>query len=112
MNELEERINSVLSDPAQLEKLTGLAQRLMGGADTPPAAEAPSVPDVGLLAKLAAGLKGAESEPGRERALLAAMRPYLSEGRREKMDRAVKLARMAKLAQRVLGEMGGGHDAL
>ena len=108
VNELEERINSVLSDPAQLEKLTGLAQRLMGGADTPPA----DMPDAGFLAKLAAGLKGAESEPGRERALLAAMRPYLSEGRREKMDRAVKLARMAKLAQRVLGEMGGGHDAL
>ena len=108
VNELEERINRVLSDPAQMEKLTGLVQRLMGGADTPPA----DMPDVGLLAKLAAGLKGAETEPGRERALLAAMRPYLSEGRREKMDRAVKLARMAKLAQRVLGEMGGGHDAL
>lgn len=108
VNELEERINSVLSDPAQLEKLTGLAQRLMGGTDEPPA----DMPDMGLLAKLAAGLRGAESEPGRERALLAAMRPYLSEGRREKMDRAVKLAKMAKLAQRVLGEMGGGHDAL
>ena len=112
MNELEERINSVLSDPAQLEKLAGLAQRLMGGADEPPAAQPPSVPDAGLLAKLAAGLRGAESEPGRERALLAAMRPYLSEGRREKMDRALRLAHMAKLAQRVLGEMGGGDESL
>ena len=73
MSELEDRINSVLSDPAQLEKLAGLAQRLMGGADAPSAAEAPSVPDAGLLAKLAAGLRGSESEPGRERALLAAM---------------------------------------
>ena len=94
MNELEERINSVLSDPAQLEKLAGLAQRLMGGADEPPAAEAPAVPDAGLLAKLAAGLRGAER------------------GRREKMDRALRLAHMAKLAQRVLGEMGGGDESL
>jgi hypothetical protein len=112
VNELEERIRGLLSDPAQMERLTGLAQRLMGGADTPQAAPPSGAPDAGLLAKLAAGLQGAESTAGRERALLAAMRPYLSEGRREKMDRAVKLARMAKLAQRVMGEMGGGHDAL
>ena len=112
VNELEDRINSLLSDPAQMEKLAGLAQRLMGGTDEPPAAEPPPVPDAGLLAKLAASMRAAESEPGRERALLAAMRPYLSAPRQEKMDRALRLARMAKLAQRVLGEMGGGHDAI
>ena len=95
-----------------MEKLAGLAQRLMGGADAPQVEGPPPVPDAGMLAKLAAALQGAENAPGRERALLAAMRPYLSEGRREKMDRALKLARMAKLAQRVLGEMGGEHDAL
>ena len=113
MNELEDRINSLLSDPAQMERLAGLAQQLMGGGDAPAAEpEPPSAPNLGMLAKLAANLGAAEREPGRERALLAAMRPYLTEGRREKMDRAMKLAHMAKLAQRVLGEMGGGHDAL
>ena len=56
--------------------------------------------DQGLLQLL----RGGGETPGREQALLEAMKPYLSEKRRGKLDRALRLARMAKLAGLALGE--------
>ena len=108
MSELEEQINRILSDPGQMEKLSGLASLLMGGesgeAAPPPA---PSL-DPGLLQKLGSALDSGEA--GRETALLKAMRPWLSEKRQHKMDRAMQLARVARIARLALGQMGGGDD--
>ena len=39
--------------------------------------------------------------------LLEAMRPYLSEKRRSKMDKAMKIAWLAQIARLAMGEMGG-----
>ena len=110
MSELEDQLNSILSDPKQMEKIAGLARSLMGGEDqeTPPAAP-PGEPglDAGLLQKLGSVMKTG-GDGGREQALLRAMEPYLSDKRRVKLDRAMKLARMAKIARLMMGE--GGHD--
>lgn len=107
MGELEDRLNSILSDPGQMEKIAGLARSLMGGENPAPAAPAP---DAALLQKLGGLMASSAQAPGREQALLAAMRPWLSERRREKMDRALQLARMARLARLAMGEPGGGND--
>ena len=107
MSELEDRLNSILSDPGQMEKIAGLARSLMGGenaAPEPPAAEVP------LLKKLGGLMAAAPQTPSREQALLSAMRPWLSEKRREKMDRAMQLARMARIARLAMGELGGESD--
>lgn len=115
MSELEDKLNSILGDPAQMEKIAGLARSLMGGGGAPaeetptPASSAPGI-DAGLLQKLGGLLGGAGQEPDREQALLAAMRPYLSEKRRGKMDQALKLARLARIARLAMGETGGGSD--
>ena len=116
MGELEERINSVLNDPKQMEQILGMARSLMGGGG-----EAQSK-DGGGLSSLLQGL-GSEPEPGlaerlggllREsggerdrRALLEAMKPWLSERRRGKLERALRLAKLARLASFALGEEGG-----
>lgn len=34
MSELEDKINGILGDPAQMEKIAGLAKSLMGGGDS------------------------------------------------------------------------------
>ena len=91
MGELEDRLNSILSDPGQMEKIAGLARSLMGGES---AAPEPSAPDAGLLQKLG-GLMAQNAQ---------------APGRREKMDRALQLARMARLARIAMGELGGGND--
>ena len=113
MSELEEQISSILSDPAQMDRIAQMARSLMGGGDeAPPAADSP-LPELGdpaLLGRLSGLLRSAQAGDSRQEALLAAMKPYLSPGRREKMDRAVKLARMARLAQLAMGEGGSEHD--
>ena len=123
MSEWEDRINSILSDPEQMNRITELANSLIGGGDTesgqsetsgPPDLAALAAmlggensPDPAMLGRLGTLLRSVRAESGREQALLEAMKPYLSEKRRSKMDRAMKLARMAKLAQLAMGEWGG-----
>ena len=114
MGELEDKLNSILGDPAQMEKIAGLAKSLMGGGGGPAQDSAPASPfgelglDPGLLQKLGRAMN--TGEDGREKALLAAMKPYLSEKRRGKMDRALKLAKLARIARLAMGESGGGND--
>ncbi len=132
MSEFEDRINSVLNDPEQMDKIANLAKSLMGGEAT---REAPSDEGgmLGKIGELAKGLMGGDTpdkggmdiDPamlGRisslvsagskqnsdQRALLEAMKPYMSEKRRQKMDKALKIAQLARIARLAMGEMGGG----
>ena len=129
MSEWEDQINSILSDPEQMSRITELANSLLsGGGSAGAAAEADTAGSMPDLSRLAESLRGggsadsallgrlgrllhsAQAENGREQALLEAMKPYLSEKRRSKMDRAMQLAHMAKLAQLAMGELGGEQD--
>ena len=95
MSELEEMINSILGDPVRMEQVSRLAQSLTGGD---PAAEAPAAPGIDL--STLGGIKRMMSSTGsQEQALLEAMKPWMSEKRRRKMDKAMMLARLAKLAE-------------
>ena len=115
MSELEDKINGILGDPAQMEKIAGLAKSLMGGGDSgdAPAEKTKSAGggdgaiDPAMLARLSRALSSGAGEKKQERALLEAMKPYLSEKRRSKMDKAIKLARLASIARIAMGEMGG-----
>lgn len=115
MGELEDRINSVLSDPKQMEQILDMARSLMGG-------EEPPKQGGGLGSLLQGGGGGAETgmlgrlsglmntgADGDRRALLEALGPWLSAKRREKLERAMRMARLARVASAVLGETGGGH---
>lgn len=103
MSELEDKINSVLNDPQQMEQITKLAQSLMGE-------ESSSAQNAGfdLSALTQLGNTVNDTPSGDKQALLNAMKPYLSEKRRSKMDRAMKFARLAKLARLALRNMEGG----
>ena len=117
MSELEDKINSVLGDPKQMEQITKVARSLMGGAggesggEAGGRAESALGEDLGIdaasLQRLGRLLSRSGEQKPQERALLEAMRPYLSEKRRSKMDKAIKLARLAKIARLAMGEMGG-----
>jgi hypothetical protein len=119
MSELEDRLNSILGDPEQMARISSLAQSLMGGGageDAPPAEELSGLAETlggtggenALLGKLGS-LLGQSGGDADKRALLEAMKPYLSEKRRGKLDRAMKLTRMAKLARLAMGELGNGE---
>ncbi len=105
MGELEDRINSVLGDPEQLAQIRAMAQSLMGGS--PPEASAlaekagssESAAETASLGKIGALLRGGLGEKNPRLAALEALLPCLDGRRREKLSRAMKLARVLRLAQ-------------
>ena len=48
-------------------------------------------------------------QDSQRRQFLYALRPYLKESRRDKVDRALQIARMLHLGKRFLGTLGDGH---
>ena len=131
MSEFEDRINSVLNDPEQMDKIASLAKSLMGGgaqstdsgdggmigklgelakglsSGGSAGQESPAV-DPAMLGKIGRLMKAGNAQSSNERALLEAMKPYLTEKRRQKMDRALQLAKLARIARIAMGEMGEG----
>ena len=108
MSEFEDRLNSILNDPAQMDRITAMAKSLMGSGEA--ASEPPKAASVleGLdLGRMMASLGGGGGADNK-RALLEAMKPYLSPHRREKLDRAMKLAKMIGMAEIAFGMLGGG----
>lgn len=106
MSELEDSINQVLNDPKQMERIADIAKSLMGGGN---ADNAPDF-DPKMLQRLSGIMNSGEINDSKDKKLLDAIRPYLSEKRRGKMDRALKLAKMARLASLAATEFGGDGD--
>ena len=103
MSELEDKINSVLGDPKQMEMISRLAKNLMGESAPPPSSEPPGGIDPEMLGRIGRLM---QTDSGSS-AVLEAMKPYLSEKRRGKVDRAIKLSRIARIARLAMGENGG-----
>lgn len=111
MDEWEERIGQILNDPARMERLSGLAQSLLGGGGEPAGPAAPAgLPGLdGALAGKLAGLLAEDAGAARSReGLLQALGPWLSPGRRDRLQRALRIARLSRLARTAFGE-GEGH---
>lgn len=115
VEDLAGQINALLQDPESMEMLSGLAASLMGGeseekadahSDAAPPAPPPQsaalpllselgAPQLGLLMKLGR-LLNSNREDDRTR-LLMALRPLLSPDRQGRVDKAVKLIKIAQL---------------
>ena len=102
MDELGEKLDALLHDPQQL---------VGDGGETQPPSEPQPEPgfDAGQLRRMLSAVRGS-SRDSASRHLLEAMKPYLAEKRRRKIDRAMKLARLASLAELAAGEMGEDDD--
>lgn len=117
-------LQSVLSDPEQMAKLTSAAQSLLGGegAAAPavppkppeehPSASQPEGLEKNLLSALARSLAAPRENKSRSAALLQAMRPYMRAEKQEKLDRAMQVTRMVHIAGTVMRELGGGKNGL
>lgn len=124
MAELEDMINNVLSSPEQMSKIMEMAKSIMpeGGGDGQPSEPGPAPGGgdlsgmMGTLGKLmgGGGLSGLGGVLGDalggkkddKRALLEAMTPYLGDKRKEKMTRAMQIAKIASVAGKFLSEEG------
>ena len=103
MDEIGEKLDALLNDPKQFGKIAQLASSILGdggGKQAPPSAPEPELDvDMGQLRR------GGHDSANRH--LLEAMKPYLAEKRRRKIDRAMKLARLASLAELAAEDLEG-----
>lgn len=108
MEDIGERLNSVLNDPEQMKNIMNMAMSFMGSNSDAVEVEeeiieAPSLLNGSMMAKLGSFMLK-DSGSNDKKAMLEAMKPYLSEKRRNKVDRAMKLAKLSTLAMIVLEE--------
>lgn len=110
MSEFEDRLNSILSDPAEMEKITRLASELMGGGNAQNE-EAGGTPDADSeMLRRISELLGGSGGRGDKTDLLHALSPYLRPERQAKLKKALRLAKMAKLAAAALGDGEGAGN--
>ena len=105
MSELEEKLNSVLSDPKMMQQIMSMAQSIGGSTpqkdDTTAKNVMPEI-DLGMLQKLS-GIAGQSSIDKNQQTLLKALTPYLSRERIAKLEKAMRAAKMARLASSLIG---------
>ena len=111
MSELEERLNSLLSNPQLMQQIASMAQAMGSEPQNKPpepsepqAAPLPSF-DPRLLQTVAQtmGQSGIDSN---QKSLLQALSPYLSSDRVRKLERAMQAARLAGAASDFLNAGG------
>ena len=122
MNDWEEKLNALLSDPDAMAQVVGMAQTLSqqfgGGTPQNAAQSEPSGGgnplgmlgniDPALLTRLVPVLQQMNrSESSEASAFLYALRPFLKPSRRDKVDRACQLARIIHLAKTFLTTQEG-----
>ena len=106
MDDLSEKLSSLLSDPEGMERIKNMAQNLLGAkADVPPDPAPNDFDiDIGALSGILKKMKGAGGNDSRI-ALLLALKPNLSKEKQAKVDSAIKILRLLEIAP-LLGDMG------
>lgn len=106
MSELEEKLNSVLSDPKMMQQIMSMAQSIGGSTpqkdDTTANKDVMPEIDLGMLQKLS-GIAGQSGIDKNQQTLLKALTPYLSRERIAKLEKAMRAAKMARLASSLIG---------
>ena len=116
MDDVNEKLNALLSDPGSMAQIMQLAQQLsgsMGGENTPspPQAVPPPAPlpaiDPQVIAKYLPLLQELTRDTSQTTQLLYALRPFLKDDKQDKVARAARLARLITIGKRFLSEGGG-----
>lgn len=115
MDNLEEKLNGLLADPAAMQKLMAMAKSLSASMpqenNSGPVSNEFPLPDPAMLQKLT-GLMGQSGIDSQQKNLLHALQPYLSNHRLQKLEHAMQAAKMARLAASFLGQQGLSRNSV
>jgi len=106
MDDLGEKLAGILNDPESMERVRKMAESILGAEDQSEPEPQPTSPIGDIAGMLGADelqgiisiisrLKNSGDDPKAQ--LLYALKPHLSEPRREKVDTAVKILKMLEL---------------
>ena len=127
---LEDKLQQILNDPQSMAQILSMAQSF--GLQPPEPSHAPDAPskpaappsksephpkppspppkppqiDPRMLQSLMQLMQQAQQSDGKQEALICALKPFLAPERREKMDRAMQIARISHLAGFALRNYG------
>lgn len=104
MDQMEDKLGAILNNPQLMGQIMSMAQSL--GNSSPPQQE-PQQPafDPAMLQKFSA-VMGQSGIDNNQQTLLRALNPYLSGRKVEKLERAMRAAKMARMASGFLGQGG------
>lgn len=115
MDDMEQKINSILGNPQMMSQLMSMAQSLSSqnqetntDQTTAPQQKAPSLPagiDLNMIQKVA-GIAQRTGIDRNQQQLLKALTPYLCKERITKLEKAMRAAKIAGLATTFLGSSG------
>lgn len=107
MDNFTQNLESVLHNPQLMQQIMAMASSLNTADQSPP--EPPpaptSAPDLAALQKIA-GLATQTGIDPDQQSLLQALVPYLSDQRIHRLERAMRAAKTARLATKLLGSDG------
>ncbi len=95
---LEEKLNQILNDPDSMAQILSMAKSFGMQPEQPSEPTPPPLMDEGMMLRLMQMMQQMQHTDGKQEALLCALKPYLSPQRRDKLDRAMQLARISQLA--------------
>jgi len=100
MDELSARLSSLLDSAEGMEQIKNMAESLLGGSGNAPQGEGRGLggldpSDIQTIMQLG-NLLRSDTDDSRTKLLLA-LKPHLSEKRQDRVDRAVKLLRIASV---------------
>ncbi len=98
MDELSEKINSILSDPESVAGLKEMAESLFGEKKQEVPAVVPDTDGIDIASLMTVVGKLKDSGKSENQKLLLALKPHLSEERQKKVDTAVKILKLLELA--------------
>ena len=104
MDEMEEKLNSVLNNPQMMQQIMAMAQSMGASAPKEEQPRSESIPDIdiGMLQKLSGFAKQGSIDKDQQ-TLLKALGPYLSRERIRKLEKAMRAAKIARMASGFLG---------
>lgn len=105
MDQMEDKLGAILNNPQLMGQIMSMAQSL--GNSSPPQQEPQQQPafDPAMLQKFSA-VMGQSGIDNNQQTLLRALNPYLSGRKVEKLERAMRAAKMARMASGFLGQGG------
>ncbi len=109
---MEEQLNRILNDPNSMAQILSMAQAFGMGQESE-ASMPPMSPvgdlfsmDGGMLLQIMQIVQQLQQRDPRQEALLGALRAYLAPERQKKLDRAMELAKLTRIAGIALGPGG------
>lgn len=110
MDDLESKLGAIMGNPEMMEKIMALAQSMNTSEPAEKQEPQPAIPpiDLSMLQKLS-GLAGKSNIDNNQKNLLQALGPYLNAHRLNKLERAMRAAKMAGIATKILPTLNIGR---